>query len=87
MRSEIYVRRGLQLVWLLVRLPVFTLLSIRAPVLRFLFGSLGLLGVFMALFWKLVGPLHFPFILTLAASMGCALALAGYEALPRLLSR
>jgi len=56
-------------------------------VVRFLLGSLALLGVLMAFFWKLVSPSHFPFIPMLAASIGCGLALAGFDALLRLLSR
>jgi hypothetical protein len=58
-----------------------------APVVRLIFGSLALLGVLMALFWKLVGPPDFPFIGMLVASAGCGLALASYEALLRILSR
>jgi hypothetical protein len=34
MRSRIYVRLGMRGLWLLVRLPVFTLLAILAPVYR-----------------------------------------------------
>jgi hypothetical protein len=55
MRAQNYFRKGLRIVWRLVRLPAFTLLVILAPVVRFLLGSLALLGVLMALFWKLVG--------------------------------
>ena len=87
MRARNSLRAGLGILWLLIRLPVLTLLTILAPVLRVLLGSLALLGVVMALFWKLVGPPHFPFVGMLAASVGCALALAGYNALLRLLSR
>jgi hypothetical protein len=87
MRAQNYFRKGLRIVWRLVRLPAFTLLVILAPVVRFLLGSLALLGVLMALFWKLVGPPHFPFIPMLALSTGCGLALAGYDAVLRLLSR
>jgi hypothetical protein len=50
-------------------------------------GSLALLGVLMACFWKLVGPPHFPFVGMLAASIGCGLAVVGYDALLRFLSR
>lgn len=87
MRAQDYSRSGLRALWLVIRLPAFALLAILAPVARLLLGSLALLGVLMALFWKLLGPPHFPFIAMLGASIGCGLALAGYEALLRLLSR
>ena len=87
MRAENYVRAGLRILWLVVRLPAFTLLAILAPVVRLLFGSVALLGVLMGLFWKLVGPPHFPFLLMLSAAIGCGLLLVGYEALLRLLGR
>ena len=87
MRTQNYGRAGLRVLWLVIRLPAFTVLAILAPLVRFLLGSLALLGVLMALFWKLVGPPHFPFIPMLAAAVGCGLALAGYEALLHLLSR
>jgi hypothetical protein len=87
MRAQNYLRSGLRALWLAVRLPSCTLQAILAPVVRLLLGSLALLGVLMALFWKLVGPPHFPFIGMLGVSIGCGLALAGYERLLRLLSR
>ena len=87
MRAQSHFGMGMRALWLVVRLPVFTLLAILAPVVRSLLGSLALLGVLMALFWKAVGPPNFPFIGMLAVSFGCGLALAGYETLVRLLSR
>jgi hypothetical protein len=84
MPAQNYIHTGPQVLRLLVRLPAFILLAILAPVLRFLVGLLALLGVLTALFWKLVGPPHFPFVPLLAASIGCGLALVGYEALLRL---
>jgi hypothetical protein len=87
MRAQNYLRTGLRALWLVVRLPAFALLAILAPVIRLLLGSLALLGVLMALFWRVVGPPQFPFIGMLGASIVCALALAGYERLLRLLSR
>ena len=87
MRAKAYFRGGLRIPWLLVRLPAFTLLAILAPAVRLFLGSFALLGVLMSLFWKLVGPPHFPFILVLTVSIGCGLAVAGYEALLRLLGR
>jgi hypothetical protein len=87
MRARNYLRTGLRVPWLLVRLPAFTLLAVLAPVVRFLLGSLTLLRVLMALFWKLVGPPHFPFVQMLCASIGCGVTLAGYDALLRFLRR
>ena len=87
MRAQNYFRAGLPALWLVVRLPACTLLAILAPVVRLMLGSLALLGVLMALFWKLVGPPNFPFIPMLGASIGCAPVLAAYEALLRLLTR
>ena len=87
MSASNYLRKALSVLWLLVRLSVFTLLAILAPVVRLLLGSLALLGVLMAFFWKLVGPPHFPFIPMLAVSIGCGLTLAGYDALLSLLRR
>lgn len=78
---------GLRLLWLVVRLPAFTLLAILAPVVRLLLGSLAVLGVLMALFWKVAGPPHFPFVPMIVASIGCGLAVIGYDALLRILSR
>jgi hypothetical protein len=64
-----YLHRGLQALWLLLRLPAFTLLTTLAPVVRLLLGALALLGVLMALFWRLVGPPHFPFLPMLAGAI------------------
>jgi hypothetical protein len=74
------------LLWRCIRLPLFLLLAILEPLVRFVLGSLALLGVLMALFWKLAGPPHFPFLLMLGISLGFGLLLAGYQALLRLLS-
>ena len=82
-----YLHRGLRVLWLLLRLPAFTLLTILAPVVRLFLGALALLGVLMALFWRLVGPPHFPFLPMLAGAIACGLALAGYETLLSILSR
>jgi hypothetical protein len=87
MRAKHYLRTGLRGLWLMIRVPVFTLLAILAPVARLLLSSLALLGVLMALFWKLVGAPHFPFVPMLCAAIGCGFALAGYEGLLRLLGR
>jgi hypothetical protein len=61
------------------------LLVILEPVVSFVLGSLALLGVLTALFWKLVGPPHFPFFLVLGISLSFELALILYHALLRLL--
>ena len=87
MRAQSYFCAGLRALWLVVRLPALTLVAILAPVVRLLLGSLALLGALMALFWKLVGRAHFPFIGMLAVSIGCGMALVGYESLLRILSR
>jgi len=73
--------------WRCVRLPLLIFLGILEPLVSFILGSLALLGVLMALFWKLAGPPHVPFVPMLGAAMGCGLALAGYQALLRLLGR
>jgi hypothetical protein len=78
---------ALWLLWQCIRLPLLVLLSILEPVVRFVLGSLALLGVLMAFFWKLAGPPHFPFLLMLGISLRFAFALACYDALLRLLRR
>jgi hypothetical protein len=87
MRAWPYLLAGLRTLWLVARLPTLTLLALLAPVVRLVLSSLAFLGVLMALFWKAVGPPNFPFAATLGAAIGCALVLACYEALLRLLSR
>ncbi|MGH3429765.1 MAG: hypothetical protein ACRDQZ_19715 [Mycobacteriales bacterium] len=64
-----------------------SLLVILSPLVCFLLGSLALLGVLTAIFWKLLGTPHFPFGPALAASIGCGLAVVGYDAFPRTMSR
>jgi hypothetical protein len=76
--------------WLLrecIRLPVFLPLAILEPIVTFTLGSLALLGVLTALFWRLVGPPHFPFVSMLLISLGFGLLSAAYQALVRFLSR
>jgi hypothetical protein len=72
-------RGALRLLWQCVRVPTLTLLIILEPVVRVVFGLLALLGVLTALFWKLVGPPHFPFVLVLSISVGFGLALMLYH--------
>lgn len=75
----------LWLLWQCIRVPAALLLVILEPVVSFALSALALLGVLTALFWKLVGPPHFPFFLVLGISLGFELALVLYHALLRLL--
>ncbi len=77
----------LWLLWQSVRLPALLLLSILEPVASFALGSLPLLGVLTAFFWKFVGPPHFPFLLVLGISLGFELVLILYHKLLAFLSR
>jgi hypothetical protein len=79
---------SLQLAWRLIRLPILTFLVILHPVVGLIFGGLALLGVLMSFFFELssVAP-DFHFLTMLAISVGFGLALIGYEALIRYLSR
>ena len=79
---------SLRFAWRLIRLPISTFLVIIQPVIVLVFGGLALLGVLMSLFFKLSGAApRFPFLIMLAISVGFGLALIGYEALIRYLSR
>jgi hypothetical protein len=73
--------------WQCIRLPLFLLLVTLEPVANFILGSLALLGVLTAVFWKLVGPPGFPFYLVLTIALGFQFALLVYHVLLRLLSR
>lgn len=75
----------LWLLWQCIRVPTLLLLVVLEPVASIVLGSLALLGVLTALFWKLVGPPHFPFFLVLCISLGFEFALVLYHALLRLL--
>jgi len=70
--------------WRALRLPVYVFLVILEPVVRFILGTLALLGVLTALFFKFYGVPHFPFVLMLGVSVGLGLILVGYYALLRL---
>src|SRR5258708_22278180 len=76
--------RGL---WLLVRLPVFTLLVILEPVVALVLGGLALAGVLTTIFFVLIHAPHFPAWTMLALSIGFGLALMFYESLLRVFSR
>ena len=75
------------LLWQCIRLPLFLLLVTLEPVANLVLGSLALLGVLSAFFWKLVGPPGFPFFLMLSIALSFQFALLVYHALLRLLSR
>jgi hypothetical protein len=77
---------ALWLLWQCIRLPLFLFLAILEPVVSFVLGSLALLGILTAFFWKLASPPHFPFLLMLGISLAFALALTCYHALLRSLS-
>lgn len=79
-------RCAVWVVWQCIRLPLFLFLLVLEPVVTFVLGALALLGVLMALFWKLFGPPNFPFLLMLSISLGLELALIVYGKLLRLLA-
>jgi hypothetical protein len=76
--------RGL---WLLVRLPIFTLLVILEPVVALALGGLALAGVLTTIFFVVIHAPHFPAWIMLAMSVGFGLALMAYEAALRVFSR
>ena len=77
----------LRLLWHLVRLPVFALLVLAAPLVRLALGALGLLSLLAALFYEFFSPLpHPPFWTLLGFAVGCGLTLLLYERLVRLFS-
>jgi len=78
---------ALRVCWHLVRLPVFALLLVAAPLVRLALGALGLLSLLAALFYEFFSPLpHPPFWTLLGFAVGCGLTLLLYERLLRLLS-
>jgi hypothetical protein len=85
--AKTLVAYSLRLLWQGLRLPTFLLLSILEPVVSFVLGSLALLGVLTAFFWRFLGPPHFPFLLVLGVSLGFELVLVAFHKLLRLLSR
>jgi len=79
----------LWLLWQCIRLPMFLLLAILEPVVSLVLGSLGLLGVLTAFFWRFIGPPpppHFTFLLVLGISLGFELAFILYHKRLRFLS-
>ena len=79
--------RATWLLWHALRLPVFTFLATLEPLVRFILGSLALLGVLTALFFKSYGMPRFPLVLMLGVSVGLGLVLTGYYALLRVFGR
>ena len=77
----------LRALWLLVRLPVLTLLVILEPVVTLVLGGLALAGVLTTIFFVLVHAPHFPAWTMLTISIGFGLALMFYQALLRVFSR
>jgi hypothetical protein len=80
-------RGALWFLWKSLSLPVFVFLAILEPVVRVVLGSLALLCVLAAFFFKLIGAPHFPFVLMLGTSLGLGFLLVCYQALLRLLRR
>ena len=77
----------LRLLLNLVRLPVFALLVLAAPLVRLALGALGLVSLLAALFYEFFSPLpHPPFWTLLGFAMGCGVTLFLYERLLRLFS-
>lgn len=78
----------LWLSWQAVRLPAVAFLLILEPVVRLVLSSAALLGVVTAFLFEFSGVAHnFPFLGTIAISVGCMLALMAYYALLNLFSR
>jgi hypothetical protein len=78
---------ALRVLWHLVRLPVFAVLVLAAPLMRLALGALGLLSLLAALFYQFFSPLpHPPFWSLLGFAVGCGLTLVLYERLLRLFS-
>ena len=78
---------ALRVLWHLVRLPVFAVLMLAAPLVRLALGGLGLLSLLAAFFYQFFSPLpHPPFWSLLGFAVGCGLTLVLYERLLRLFS-
>lgn len=80
-------RQVLRWLWNIGRLPLLLPLVILEPVIAFLLGALGLLGLLTTAFLILIAAPHFPAGLMLTISIGFALALVLYEGAIRVLSR
>ena len=74
------------LAWQAIRLPTLTVLVLFEPIVNFGLSAIALITALSTLFWKLADPKPcFPFWTLVAASLACALLLALYHALIRLL--
>jgi len=72
-------------VWWIVRVPVYVLLRMAQPFVRFGLGALGLLSFLLALFYHFTSTLVHPsFLPLLGFSLLCGVVLLVYEALLRL---
>jgi hypothetical protein len=85
--GDTYGRNLLRGLWLLVRIPVLTLLVILEPVVALVLGGLALAGALATLFFVLIHAPHFPAGTMLTISVGFGLALMGYEVVLRAFSR
>jgi hypothetical protein len=78
---------SLRVLYHLVRLPVFAVLVLAAPLVRLSLSALGLLSLLAALFYKLFSPLpHPPFWSLLGFAIGCGVTRVLHERLLRLFS-
>jgi len=73
--------------WMMVRLPIFTLLIVLEPVVALVLGGLALAGVLTTIFFVLIHAPHFPAWTMLALSIGFGFALMFNESLLRVFSR
>jgi hypothetical protein len=76
-----------QVLWFMIRLPLYTLLKTLEPVAALVLGGLALAGVLTTIFFVLIHAPHFPAWTMLTISIGFGLALMFYEALLRAFSR
>jgi hypothetical protein len=82
------VRGVLWLTWQAIRLPLFSLLLILEPVVRWVFSWLALWTFLIALVWEFTGTdPRLPFWGMIAFSVSCAIVLTAFRALLRFLSR
>jgi hypothetical protein len=79
--------RVLRFTWQAVRLPALAFLITLLPVVQIILGSVALLGMLTAFFFRFLGVPNFPFWGMLGCSLGCTLLLITYYGLMRLFSR
>jgi hypothetical protein len=81
------LRAVLWIGWQALRLPLFVLLVIFEPIVRFVLSFLALLTASMALFFGVSGAApRFPLLRMMAFAIVCYLALMSYYALLRMVS-